>query len=180
MAEEVKKKIRRRRKPLTEEQKAERRERLKKAREAKAPPKYVTVAPSVRALPDDHYLSLVKVRGWLKKNKTERQRLKTMIRRKQDDRKIRSDYLRIDTYCQNMDTYIRNGVWLDLFYGEDQQHKIQYAVIHMAYDKDGNPKRDVGYWYPDLNGVWTKEMDDEDKQVNKVVAARKKGSKKNG
>ena len=45
MAEEVKKKIRRRRKPLTEEQKAERRERLKKAREAKAPPKYVTVHP---------------------------------------------------------------------------------------------------------------------------------------
>ena len=76
MAEEVKKKIRRRRKPLTEEQKAERRERLKKAREAKAPPKYVTVAPSVRALPDDHYLSLAKVRGWLKKNKQEREQHK--------------------------------------------------------------------------------------------------------
>lgn len=175
MAEEVKKKIRRRRKPLTEEQKAERRERLKKAREAKAPPKYVTVHPDVRSLPDDHYLSLVKVRGWLKKNKLERQRLATMIRRKQDDRKIRSEFQRIDTYCSNIDTYIKNGVWLDLFYGEDQQHKVTYKVLHMAYDKDGNPKRDVGYWYPDI-GVWTKEMAEADKPL--VAPARKKRRKK--
>ena len=44
---EYSKMVKRRRKPLTEEQKAERRERLAKAREAKAPPKYVSVDPAV-------------------------------------------------------------------------------------------------------------------------------------
>ena len=54
---------------LTEKQKEQRRELLAKARENKAPPKYVTVAPTVRELPDDHKLSLKNARGWIKTNK---------------------------------------------------------------------------------------------------------------
>ena len=173
MVEEKVRKVRKRRKPLTEEQKAERRERLAKAREAKAPPKYLTVHPSVRELPEDHYLSLSKVRGWLKKNKNERSRLQTMIRRKQDDRKIRSDFLRIDTYCHNIDAYIRSGVWLDLFYGEDQQHKVKMQCLHMAYDENGQPKRSVGTWYPDI-GTYTQEMYEMDRGVDKTSKKKRK------
>ena len=65
------KKIRRRRKPMTEEQKAAAVERLRKAREAKAaanPTKPANVCDHVLNLPEDHYLSYVKVKGWIKSN----------------------------------------------------------------------------------------------------------------
>jgi hypothetical protein len=32
----------------------------------------------------------------------------------------------------------------------------------MAYHLDGTPKRTVGYWYPDIESVWTKEMESHD------------------
>jgi hypothetical protein len=32
-------------------------------------------------------------------------------------------------------------------------------VIAMAYNSDGTPKRTVGFWYPDIETVWTKKMD---------------------
>ena len=78
--------VKRRRKPLTEEQKAERRERLAKAREAKAPPKYVSVDPAVRNLPDDHHISLKKVREWIKSNKEEKARLERQLKREESER----------------------------------------------------------------------------------------------
>ena len=74
-----KKKYRKARKPLTEAQKAERRERLAKARASKKPPKYVAVSPEVRDLPDDHPVSLKKVREWIKTNKDERDGLRKIL-----------------------------------------------------------------------------------------------------
>ena len=147
------------RKPLTEEQKAERRERLKKAREAKAPPKYVTVHPSVRELPDDDTLSLKNVRGWIKKNKEERQRLRTMLKYNKGDKKTNSECLRSEAYVQNLETYVRTGEWLDLFYGPDKQYKIKYKCLNMAYEADGTPKRTIDTWYSDI-GWYTQKMYD--------------------
>ena len=62
-------KIRKKRKPMTEEQKAAAAERLAKARENRAPAQNLYVHESVRELPDDHALSLKKVRGWIKTQK---------------------------------------------------------------------------------------------------------------
>ena len=138
---------------LTEKQKEQRRELLAKARENKAPPKYVTVAPSVRELPDDHKLNLKNVRGWIKTNKEERNRLRKILRRSFDN-SVNKRFQIVDTYVQNMEAYIRNGVWLDLFYGENQENKIGFRCKVMAYDKDGNPKRTEGVWYDDLGCVY--------------------------
>lgn len=138
---------------LTEKQKEQRRELLAKARENKAPPKYVTVAPTVRELPDDHKLNLKNVRGWIKTNKEERNRLRKILRRSFDN-SVNKRFQIVDTYVQNMEAYIRNGIWLDLFYGENQENKIGFRCKVMAYDKDGNPKRTEGVWYDDLGCVY--------------------------
>ena len=161
------------RKPLTEEQKAERRERLKKARESKAPPKYVSIAPSVRELKDDHPLCLKNVRDWIKINKDERARLKKVLR-KSNDRHVINRYNIVDCYVQNMEQYLRSGLWLDLFYGENQEFNIGYRCHTMAYEPDGSPKRDIGVWYMDLGAKYTQEMHDEDHPEIKPKRKRKK------
>ena len=60
----------------------------------------------------------------------------------------------MDTYVQNMEAYIRNGIWLDLFYGENQENKIGFRCKVMAYDENGDPKRTEGVWYDDLGCVY--------------------------
>ena len=161
------------RKPLTEEQKTERRERLVKAREAKAPPKYVSVAPNVRELPDEHPISLKKVREWIKSNKEEKARLKKILR-KSNDRHVNNRFNIVDCYLQNMEYYIRNGIWLDLFYGENQETKMGWRCHVNAYEADGTIKRSVGTFYSDI-GKYTAEMyAEENPQISVVKKKRKK------
>ena len=49
--------------------------------------------------------------------------------------------------------------------GEYQEHKIRNRCYALAYDKDGNPKRNVGVFYPDMGCVYTEEMYDEDRGI---------------
>ncbi len=62
-----------------------------------------------------------------------------------------------------MERYLRNGEWVDMFFGEHQTNKIKYKVSKkgMAYYSDGTAKRTVGYFYEDIECEWTKEMADE-------------------
>ena len=60
----------------------------------------------------------------------------------------------VDTYVQNMEAYVRSGVWLDLFYGENQENKMGWRCKVMAYEADGTPKRSDGIWYDDLGCVY--------------------------
>ena len=62
------KKLRKKRKPMTEEQKAAAIERLAKARAARGITGTKNVHPDVLALPDDHPLAYAKVKEWLKYN----------------------------------------------------------------------------------------------------------------
>ena len=59
-------KEKKKRKPMTEAQKAKARENLAKARAARGPAKSSSVHPQVAALPEDHPLSEAKVKSWLK------------------------------------------------------------------------------------------------------------------
>ena len=61
-------KVRKKRKPMTEEQRKAAAERLAVARAKKAPSQNTSIHPSVLALPDDHYLSYKNVKGWIKTN----------------------------------------------------------------------------------------------------------------
>ncbi len=177
-------KIRKKRKPMTEEQKAAAAERLAKARANKAPAKNLYVHESVRELPDDHPLSLDKVRGWIKTQKDIRSSSKVPWSKKTlspEDKKRRSEYLLADTYVKNMEAYLRTGTWLDLFYGEYRGKKIRTKCTTMAYYHDGPfkgmAKRTVGTWYPDIGTEWTREMNDEAFGTIDVGKKRKKKHK---
>ena len=154
----------RKKRTMTEEQKQAARERLAKARENRGPSTNKLIAENVRNLPDDNPLSLKNVRPWLKENKE----LLSSIRmnKNSSDPKARAQYQRVETYVANMESYLRNGVWLDMFYGSQGQSKIQYRVQEkgMAYYSDGTPKRTVGFFYEDLGTYWTKEMEVNDNQ----------------
>ena len=64
----IPKKVRKKRKPMTPEQRIAAAERLERARAAKAPAKNQTIHQNVISLPDEHYLSAKKVKSWIKSN----------------------------------------------------------------------------------------------------------------
>ena len=152
------KKVRKKRK-MTEEQKAAAVARLAKARENRGPSQNKLIAENVRNLPDDNPLSLNNVRSWIKENKDLLRAIKVMKDSK--DAKERAKYQSVETYVANLEAYLRNGVYLDNRYGLQGQNKIKYRVTTMAYYADGTPKRTVGWLYPDI-GVYTEEMATED------------------
>jgi hypothetical protein len=82
-----------------------------------------------------------------------------------------------------MQKYLRDGDWIDDFYGENQQHKILKRCTALAYhwygSKKGQPKRDIGTFYPDMGCVYTKEMFEEEMGYGndrEEVSKRNKGA----
>ena len=156
------------RKPMTEDQKAAASERLAKAREAKLEknPDYgqTNIHESLRNLPDDHQLSPIKVKKWIKVQqeyaKSERAAVRQKI--KGADAKLSSH----EGYIRNMQKYLRDGDWVDMFYGDQQQGRIRNRCTRLAYywygPKKGEPKRDVGTFYPDMGCTYTQEMLEEE------------------
>ena len=55
--------------------------------------------------------------------------------------------------------YLKHGDWIAMFSGKNEEHKVVPMVVAMAYNPDGTPKRTIGFWNPDINAVWTKEME---------------------
>ena len=160
------------RKPMTEEQRAAAAKRLEKARAKRAEknPDYGQsgIHPTLRDLPDEHPTQPKKVKQWIKTQKELASTERAGVRQG-----VKGAYARQcnhEGYVRNMQRYLRDGDWIDNFYGEHQEKKIQWKCVAMAYDKDGNPKRDVGVWYPDI-GVYSQEMFNEDKGI---VNVRKK------
>jgi hypothetical protein len=146
-------KVRKRRKPMTSEQRKAAAERLAKARAAKAPAEYKSIAPSVVALPDDDLFSLKSVRGWIKTQKELLSAARKSVRQKVKG--AEAQVLTHEGYVRNMERYLREGEWTDNFYGEYQEKKIKWRCVVPSYDKEGNIKRSYGVWYPDLGTVWT-------------------------
>ena len=167
-------KTRKKRKPMTEEQKRAASERLAKAREVRAAknPDYGQsgIHPSLRDVPDESPISPKKVKQWIKTQKDIMSSEKASER--QGIKGARARWKNAEAYIRDMNTYLRTGDWISMFYGEHEQHKVKYRVHAMAYDKDGNPKRDVGTWYPDI-GTYTQEMFDEDKSIENERHTRK-------
>ena len=153
------KKPRKKRKPMTEEQRAAAVERLAKARAAKAPAKNTSIHPSVLALPDDHALSAKVVKEWLKYNKDYLKAIKQQATSKNS--KERLEYQATAAYVKNLGVYLKDSVWLDEFYGQKRDKKIERVCLAMAYDKQGQPKRSLGVYYPDIRETWTKELREE-------------------
>lgn len=148
---------------MTPEQKAAAAERLAKARAARAaanPPQYKNVHESVLSLSDEDTLCMKNVKGWIKSN---RERLS--VERKNERMGVKGAEAKVAAvsgYIRNMQTYLETGIWNDMYFGENAESPVAYAVLnrnHLAYDKDGNVKRTVGTWYCDIGEVWTKELE---------------------
>ena len=121
------------RRKLTQQQKEAAAARLAAARAKKGEPKYSQYNQRVVNLPDDHKLSFKKVRSWIKTNKAKVPALKKAVRLKE-----RGSIARLaitEGYISNMETYLRTGLWLDLFYGEDQEYSTGWVKRHIPkYD----------------------------------------------
>lgn len=123
-------KVRKKRKPMTEEQRAAAIERLAKARAARGITGTKNVHPDVLALPEDHPLAYAKVKGWLKYNTDY---LKSIKRQKDSkDSKERLEYQVVENYVKNLKVYIRDNVWLDHRYGEKMENKMEWVVTSPA------------------------------------------------
>ena len=174
-------KVRKKRKPMTEEQKTAAAERLAKAREKKAAgdPNYGQsgIHESLRNLPDDYPLHPKKVKVWIKTQKdlanAERKSVRQGIKGALARQGVHEGYVR------NMKTYLRSGDWIDMFYGEHQEHRIRHRCVALAYDKDGNPKRNVGTFYPDINMIWTQELENEERGIDVERQRKRSGRKRN-
>ena len=118
-------------------------DKMAKVRAAKKPAEYKNVHPDVKALDDDNYLSLKNVKEWEKHNKDRVKDLKYQIRRmdkgKEQNTLIRELRNR-EAYLRSLATYLDSGVWLDLFYGQDQENRMRWKTIAFAYDDEGYMK----------------------------------------
>ena len=115
-------------------------DRMAKARAAKKPPTYKNIHEDVKNLPDDNVLSLKNVKEWEQHNKERVKELKYKIRRMDKGKEktlLERELGNRKVYLMNMARYFDTSVWLDLFYGKDQEHKSRYRTISYAYDENG-------------------------------------------
>ena len=160
----VRKKIKplKKKRKLSEEHKEKLRARLAEMRAKKKPAEYKNIAKSVLALPDDDTYSFKNVKEWIKENKLQVSALGQQARSTGNAPKDKQTALNLadskKAYIRYCEHYLRHGDWIGIFSGANEEHKVMPIVIAMAYNTDGTPKRNVGYWYPDIETVWTKEM----------------------
>ena len=147
---------------ISEEQKEKLRKRLEVMRSKKKPAEYKNISKKVLALPDDDTYSFKNVKEWIKENKLQVSSLgqrarsaNTPPKEKQAASNLADSKKAYIRYCEH---YLKHGDWIGMFSGANEEHKVVPRVIAMAYNSDGIPKRTVGYWYPDIETVWTKEM----------------------
>jgi hypothetical protein len=169
---------------MTAEQKVAAAERLEKAREARKEknPDYgmSNVHESLRDLPKEHHLHPDKVKKWIK---TQKDLLKSERAAKRQNVKGSIAQVAIhEGYIRSMQKYLRDGDWVDIFYGEHQEKKVSRRVRVPAYHwfgiNKGKIKRDVGTFYDDIGSVWTEKMFAEESYVGHEPIEVKKKSRK--
>jgi hypothetical protein len=160
----IRKKIKpiKKKRKISEEHKEKLRARLAEMRAKKKPAEYKNIAKSVLDLPDDDTYSFKNVKEWIKENKLQVSALGQQARSTGNAPKDKQTALNLadskKAYIRYCEHYLRHGDWIGIFSGANEEHKVMPIVIAMAYNTDGTPKRTVGYWYPDIETVWTKEM----------------------
>ena len=115
-------------------------DKMAKVRAAKKPPTYKSIHEDVRNLPDDNTLSIKNVKEWEKHNKERVKDMKYKIRRMDKGKEktlLEREVENRSVYLANIARYFDTSIWLDLFYGKDQNHKTHYRTLAYAYDNEG-------------------------------------------
>ena len=169
-------KVRKKRKPMTEDQRVAAAARLEKAREKRKEknPDYgqSSLPPALRDLPEEHPRHPNKVKEWIKTQKDLASSARSVVKQK-----IKGSEAQLaihEGYIRNMQKYLRDGDWIDNFYGEHQQNRITHRCVAMAYEDDGTPKRNVGVFYSDMGCEYTQEMFNEEKGISNVGPEKRK------
>ena len=170
-------KTRKKRKPMSEEQRAAAAKRLEKARAKRAEknPNYGQsgIHFALQNLPDEHHAHPKKVKQWIKTQKELASAERVGVRQG-----IKGAVARLanhEGYIRNCQKYLRDGDWVDNFFGEHQEKRVKWRCVAMAYDEKGNPKRRPGTYYPDMGMVYTEE----DKGIENARKERKKRKRSN-
>ena len=161
---------------LSEEHKEKLRTRLAEMRAKKKPAEYKNIAKSVLALPDDDIYSFKNVKEWIKENKLQVSALGQQARSANTPPKEKQAAVNLadskKAYIRYCEYYLKHGDWIGIFSGANEEHKVVPKCVAMAYHSDGTPKRSVGVWYPDIEMVWTNEMETSDEVVEMVKRHR--------
>ena len=120
-------KPKKKRKPMTEEQRKAAAERLAIARSKKAPSENTSIHPTVLALPDDHHLSAKKVREGIRTNREMMSSYRTQMRK--EVKGARARYHDLEGYIRFMKDYLNHGDWMSDVYGEHQEKRIKWRMI---------------------------------------------------
>ena len=115
-------------------------DKMAKVRADKKPPTYKNIHEDVKALPDDNKLSVKNVKEWEKHNKERVKELKYKIRRMdkgKDKTLLERELGNREVFLMNIARYLETSIWLDLFYGKDQEHKTKWRTLAYAYDDEG-------------------------------------------
>ena len=119
----------------------------------------------IRDSDDDKY-SFKNVKKWIKHSKDLVSEYKKIARSRgsspQERQKASNAAEHKKAYIRYMELYLKSGDWVSTFSGEDENQKVIPRCVTMAYHASGVPKRSVGVFYPDINAVWTKDMDELD------------------
>lgn len=154
--------VKRKRKPMSDAQRAAASERLAKAREARGHDGSKSVHPLLLDMDDDSPIHWRKVREWVKEIGVELRSKKAQ--RLSKDSKERQEYQTLEVYLGNLKRYLDSSIWLDARYGRHREGKMGTVVHTIGYFPSGRPKRVVGWFYKDI-GEYTEEMRENDDRI---------------
>ena len=121
---------------MTIEEKREKvNKRMAALRAKRKPPKLANVHHTVKALPDDNTLSYTNVKNWIKTQEgivksariTERSRSGD-ISQKDKDKAMRTR-MGAQSYIRSIKNYISTGDWSSMYYGEFEEHLMQWRTV---------------------------------------------------
>jgi len=119
--------IKKKRKPMTEEQKLAACERLAKARAAKPPAKNSSIHASVLAIPEEDMLSVKNVQSWIKNQKEQLVEYRSSVRR--DIKGAIAQVSNCEGYIRNLQYYLKHGDYCDDRYGAYQEKRVSWQTI---------------------------------------------------
>ena len=108
---------------------------LAKARASKKPATYKNIAPKVLALDDDHGLSVVSVKQYIKASKEKISDLRKAKGR--NERGATAKLVSVQAYVRGLNSYLRDGMYPFDFYGENEEHLVYHQTTAPAYDDEG-------------------------------------------
>ena len=150
---------------FSEEAREKMRARLAAMRAKKKPADYKNIAKSVLALPDDDKYSFKNVKEWIKHSKDLVSEYNKVARSRASSSQAvqkasnAADHKKV--YIRELENYLKTGDFISYFSGQDELTKVIPRCIAMSYYPDGRAKRDCGVYYPDINAVWTRDMDED-------------------